>query len=309
MQKIIIILLIGIMLFGCINLNPGKTNTTGWLPAQNNTQPVANNTTVVAPAKNCTDSYGIPPLKDGTLSKSSTLSITTNCASGKTLSAYVDGLKTDEKTVNSDSETINLKVIASKDGTQKVEIRSNSKIILTKDWKVAQLGYTEIKGLENDPISIKQWKAIGFDVENPITLRTISLYMKRLTHNIMTNTEILVELHSDKNGNPGDGIIATANKNLTDSTLTYNWINFKLNKSATLAKGKYWIVIKITQPTTPLVSDVVNIHYISIDKTKDGNADHRQMDLNRNDEQETWEQTSWKPLAYDKRYLFKVSTN
>lgn len=310
MQKIIAIALIGVLLFGCINTNTdGKTNSSSsWLPTQNKTQ-ATKNTTTVAPVKKCSDSYAISLLKNGTLSKSSVMSITAKCATGKIISAYVDGIKTDEKTVNSDSETVNLKLMASKDGTQKVEIKSNSKIILTKDWTVEELGYTKIKGLENDPISVKQWKAIGFEVENPVTLRSADLYLKRLTHNIMEKSEIIIELRSDNNGNPSDGIIASAKKNLTDTTLTYNWINFKLNKSSTLAKGKYWIVTRITQPTTPLVSDVVNIHYTSIDKTKPGNANHRQMDLKRNDKKGIWEQTSWKPLAYDKRYLFKMSTN
>lgn len=313
MQKTIIALLLGILLFGCINLGGTKTtdNSTSTVSSEQNKTSNNNQTDNSKSGllnKPCNENYLFSQLDSGVLSKDTAFVVTASCASGKKVAIYLDNSQLEEKTISSDASipmTFTLK--PKKDGTLKVEVKADGSTVYSKEWEVKPIGFTDTSGSENDPVSIKQWKAVAFDVDNTITAKTIRLYMRRLNYNILSDTEVFVELRSNNNGNPADGVLASSKRYLNETTLTDNWILFKLDKATTLAKGKYWIVMKIAQPSSPIVSDVVNIHNLPIDKNRAGNDYHKQMTLNRNEDKGIWEETSWQPLSYDKKYCFKVS--
>jgi hypothetical protein len=314
-RSIIAVIIIGILLFGCISMptigKPANVTTNkSQVITQNQTPVVTQNTTQPIQTKSCSDSYAFSQLSNSTLSKSATFAMTATCASGKKIAVYTDDVKIGEKIVATDAATaLSFGLVAAKDGKSKIEVKANDALVHTAEWITAPIGHLDTNGLAIDPVSIKQWRAIAFDVDNTIIANTVSMYMKRIEYNLMNDTEILIELRSDNNGNPGDGVLTNSRLNIAKTTMTNNWINFALSKPITLTSGKYWLVVKMTHPTSPLVSDVVNIHYTSKGNSNPANDYHRQMDLRRNVKTDTWEQTSWEPLTYDRWYTFRVSAN
>lgn len=297
MKRIFLVLMSMILIFGCIEQpSPGANVTTGNLTAP--TAPSVNQTT--APAKNCTPSYSFTTLKTASLSGSGVLSVTASCAANKKLVVSINGKTAGASTIPSDSAIVNFNLVASDDGTNKVVVKSDGNTVHSVTWSITSIGHFDTSGKDNDPISIKNWKAIALNVSNPIEVKQVSAYMKRLS-SLTLGSNIVLELRKDSAGEPG-AHVANTSIPITKATLTPNWIYFPID--ASLQKGRYWLVFKVDKE-----GDYVNIHYTPVDKQKKGNADHLYMDLVKNEIKQTWEQTKWGRLSFDRKYVFKVSTS
>ena len=290
-----------VLLFGCIQI-PGlgkSPNST----AGNATVPIApsvpsgNQTTEPA----CSPSYSTSSIKAANLSGTGALSVTASCATNKTVAVYVDGVFASQASVPSDPAVLNFNLIAATDGTSTVEAKADGASIGTATWTISPIGFTDTSGTDVDQISINHWKAIAFEAENPVTVRKVSAYMKRLD-SLQFGSNIILEVRADSSGEPGSTVLAKSTFPMKNATLNYNWIDFPL--SASLAKGKYWLVFSVDKD-----SDFIYINYFTVDKKKVGNADILKMDLVRNADTQNWDQTSWGKLTYDRRYAFMVSAN
>jgi hypothetical protein len=251
----------------------------------------------------CEPSYQFGQLTDGVLSKSSELIATVECAGGETFAVNVGGTPaTTTKVVTNDSQQVRLKVPALKDGTVKVAVDSGGKTLFSKDWKVKPLGSEDAGGLDTDAVSFKEWRTMAVDVENEVTVSGVRAYVKRLEWKTQPGTVIVIELSADSGGSPGEPV-ATVEKPINATTLTDNWVNFEFVQKHPLAPGRYWLTLKIKQSeNVNLVSDVLQVHYTTLDKQKPGNDYTREMKLSVDEKTGKATETQWQPLPYDKMY-------
>jgi len=294
MRRILFILLAGLLLFGCFGIGGGKPTGGGTTPQVPGTTP---------PAETCTPSYTFSELSTGTLSKTATLVATVTCAAGKTLDVTLDGqsVMTAGATTNA-TTPIELEFAPTKDGTVKVEVKSDGETVLSRDWSVRPLGNEDTGGLDTDGVSFKEWRAMALDVENAITPGKVKIFMKRMTFKTQEGTTIVVEIRSDNGGKPGN-VVSSVTKPFTIATQTDNWISFEFDQKPTLSPGKYWVVMRVEQTEdVNLVSDVAYVHYSVIDKQSPGNDYTREMKLSVNEQTGFASETSWQPLTYDREY-------
>jgi len=290
-----------VLLFGCIQI-PGlskSSNVTSKNVSVSNIPAATTGNETIEPT--CSPSYSMSSLKAANLSGTGALSVTASCATNKTVAVYVDDVLASQASVPSDPAVLNFNLIAANDGTSTVEVKADGSTIGTTNWTISPIGFTDTSGTDVDQISIKHWKAIAFNVQNPVTVKKASAYMKRLDA-LQFGSNILLEIRADSSGEPGSTIVAQSAFPMKNATLSYNWIDFPV--SASLAKGKYWLVFSVDKD-----SDYIYIRYVTVDKKKAGNADHLEMDLVRNDDTQSWDQTTWSTLPFDRRYAFIVSAN
>jgi hypothetical protein len=70
------------------------------------------------------------------------------------------------------------------------------------------------------------------------------------------------------------------------------------------------VVLKIEQTEEiNLVSDLIQLHYVTVDKTAPGNDHTKQMILNVDEKTGMASETSWEPLHYDKEYNIVLTTS
>jgi len=306
MKKLLLLVLVSAMLlFGCVQIPVGPSGPTGNLTIPN-VSGVVNQT--LPPAQTCSPSYTVTPPAPAALSASAPMSVSATCAADKLVTVELNGAQVASASVPAgDSALLNFNLVASPDGTDKIVVKSDGSQVYSADWTVTPIGYFNTAGTDNDQISIKNWKAVAFNADNPITITKVGAFLRRLQSQTLAGSEIVAEIHPDSNGVPGDTIVATGSVPITSATLTPNWVSIPV--SAQLQQGRYWIVFHVYQPGTVVVSDSVNIQYFAVDKTKPGNANHMKMDLTLNNVQNTWEPTTWQPLAYDRNYAFSVSAS
>jgi len=293
MRNVIILLLAAALLFGCTG--GGQTQTPGGstpqIPGTGPSQP------------ECSPSYAFSDLDAGTLSESANVVATVTCADGKTLSLKVDGAEAASMTVSGNAtQPLNLGFYPKKVGTLKVTIDSGAETLYSRDWSVNSLGSEDISGLEYDGVSFKEWRAMAMDVQNPITPDRVRVFMKRIASKTQKGTLVVLDLRQDAGGKPGS-VVAMVKKPINATTMSDNWINFDFDSPPTLSAGKYWVVVRIEQSeNVNLVSDVVNVHYVSGDKQSEGNTYTKQMLLDVDMISGMASETSWQPLSYDRTY-------
>jgi hypothetical protein len=296
MKQILLVLLAAFLLFGCFGIGGGGKNGTGTpeVPQLPGTTP---------PVEQCSPSYSFSELGDGMLSKTATIVATVTCAAGKQLTVSLDGEVVKTTSVDTNATTpVTLEFAPTTDGTVNVVVKSDSESVFSREWSVKPLGNENTIGLETDGVSFKEWKAMAVDVENTITPGRVRAFMKRISFKVQPSTNLIVQIRSDSNGNPGN-VIASVTKPFTVATQTDNWINFDFDSKPTLAPGRYWIVMKVEQTEdVNLVSDVAYIHYVSVDKQAPGNDYTREMKLSVNEQTGFASETSWQPLSYDREY-------
>ena len=308
MKRILFVIAAALLISGCVNVPGGLQNATKNLtvPTLPNASNVAGAVANATQQPSCSPSYSFSAPKAAVLSGTGSLSGTATCAANKVVTVYVNGVQVGQSTVSGDPSQLNFDLAATMDGTNKVTVDSDGAEVYSADWTVSPIGYTTTAGTDNDQISVKNWKAVAFDVDNPITVKAVGAYLRTLQTSTLLNTSVVVDIRSDSGGNPGS-VVATASLPITQVTMTPNWINFPVD--AQLSKGRYWVVFRVDQQASQLLSDSVNILYVTVDKGKPGDADHKKMDLVRNDQTETWDQTTWGPLAYARNYAFTVSAS
>jgi hypothetical protein len=225
------------------------------------------------------------------------------CVAGESVVAKVDGVAVASASVTTNAtQEVKLGIPAKEDGAHKVTVEIGGTPLFSNDWSVKPLGTTDIKGLETDAISFKEWRGIAVDIDNPITAARVRAYVKTQQFHLQPSSQILMEIRKDNGGKPGD-IVAYVRQPIKAVTQTDNWLNFDLDPAKTLESGRYWIVMKVEQTEdVNLVSDLVQLHYVVVDKTASGNDHTTQMLLNVDEKTGMASESSWTPLNYDKEY-------
>lgn len=296
MKKILLILLTVVLLFGCIGGPSAPSNGTPQINLTNVTQAI--NETVTTVTQGCSPSYSVTPPNSAKLSSSGTLAVTAKCASKKTVKVLLNGAEVGSTTVpEGDSAVLNFNLISSPDGENSLEVTADGSQVFSGKWDISPLGYSSTAGSDNDMISIGRWKAVAFEVSNPVAVKKAGAYLMRLT-SMTYGSNMVVDIRSDSSGKPGD-VVATSSLPINASTLTPNWVYFPI--ATQLQKGRYWLVLRDDG------KDEYNIRYITVDKLKPGNPNHMKMDLTKNEDTGVWSETQWTPLAYDRDYSFVIS--
>lgn len=304
MRAIILLILASLLVFGCMGF--GGTHTTTSATGGTPSQPTGGTPSGGQPAS-CTPAYSFSDLSDGVLSKQTTLVATVTCAAGKKIVVKLDGVEAASATATSNSTSpLQLPIAPKKDGTVKLTVESDGTTVLSKDWTVAPLGSSDTKGLEYDSISFKEWRAVGFNVDSTISVDNVRMFLKRIASKTQPGTNLLVEIRSDDNGNPGE-VLASVRSPINVTTLSDNWITFAFDQKPQLTPGRYWVVLRVEQTEeVNLVSDAVVLHYVTGDRQAQGNADTRQMLLSVDMKTGMASETSWAPLSYDRTYAVTI---
>jgi hypothetical protein len=311
MKWIIALLLASVLMLGCTGGapqaqgTPAASNGTGPAAQQNQTQQAQGQQQAAAQA--CTPEYSFSELPDGTLAKTAHLTGTAACAAGSRLAVKLDGTVVAMETVAAgESAAFDIAFVPGKEGAVKLTVESDGTGVLSKDWNVAPLGSSDTKGMENDAISFKEWRGMAFTTEGQLQVSKVKLFLKRLQSTTQPGTTLALDIRADSGGNPG-GIIATVERPLNVTTLSDNWVAFEFAQPQSLAPGKYWAVLRVEQnEDVSLVSDVVNLHYVTVDKKSPGNDYTRQMMLSVDQKTGAASETSWAPLAYDRVYSMTI---
>jgi hypothetical protein len=296
MRYIAVIVLAAILVFGCAG--PAPPAVPGATP------PIAPGGPEPGPSgEECTPSYSFSDLDGGVLSKTSSIVATVTCAAGKSIVVKLDGVQAASVLPESNATApIKLEFYPRTEGTLKLTVESDGETVYSRDWAVVPLGNDETKGLENDAVSFKEWRAMAVDIENPISADKVRIFMKRIDEKTQPGTEIVVEIRDDKGGNPGN-VISSVRRPTNVTTLSDNWITFDFEDDPALGKGRYWIVMRVDQTEgVTVVSDKVNVHYVPVDKQAEGNDYTRQMMLEVNQQTGEASETEWTPLSYDRIY-------
>ncbi len=297
MRNLLLFALAAMLVFGCTGTQtqPGGQQTGGpSVPQIPGTGPVA---------EECSPSYSFSDLEPGTLSETAVVIATVTCADGETLSLKVDGAEAASVTVQGNAtQPLRMEFYPGEVGTLAVTIENGAQTLYSRDWSVNSLGSEDTKGVEYDGVSFKEWRAMAVDVENPISPDRVRVFMKRLASKTQPGTEIAIDIREDDGGEPGQ-VVATVKRPINATTMSENWINFDFAKAPSLSKGTYWIVVRIEQTENVyLISDMVNVHYVTGDKQSEGNDYTRQMLLSVDSVSGMASETSWEPLSYDRTY-------
>jgi len=292
--------------FGCIGSQllgnqPQGGNKSVNLPSIPGTTP---------PVEECTPSQTFSEPADGVLSQTTELVATVTCAAGKQIVVKVDGEPIVTTSVDTNAtQPVKLDIPATKDGAHTLTVDIGGETLLSRDWNVQPLGNTEVKGLETDAISYKEWRAMAVDIGNPISAARVKAYLKTQQPMTHPDTNIVMEIRKDNGARPGD-MVTSVRKTIKAVTQTYNWINFDLDPAQTLQPGRYWIVLKVEQTEdVNLASDIVQLHYTTVDKTSPGNDHTKQMLLSVDTKTGLASEAQWQPLAYDKEYNIVLTTS
>lgn len=296
MRTIIISLLAVFLLLGC---------AAGELPEA----PEVTGIATAEEAFECTLDTSFSGPDAGTFGKTERLTGSVTCGAGKQFELKVDGETVETQTVEgNETTTVVFDVPGTREGTLEVGISSEGQTLYTTGWEVATLGNSDVSGVDYDAISFKQWRAMAFDIEAPVDVGRIDVYMKLLEGRTEEGTNIILEIREDDGGEPG-GLVDSVKIPITDVTLTYNWIHFDFGPKAHLEEGRYWVVTMVEQTeNVKLVSDNVMLHYVTIDKYTPGNDYTLQMLLDVDEKTGFASETSWEELSYDREYNIVVKS-
>lgn len=303
MKYLIAFLLAALLIFGCV----GGPST----PSQSNTnQGTPSIPGVGQPAAQCTPSQTFSDLPNAVLSSTTQLTATVTCYDGSSIVVKVDGQPVVTQAVTGNAtQAVQLGIPATTDGAHNVSVEIGGQSLLSKAWTVAPLGNPDVKGLETDAVSFKEWRAEAVDVQNPITAARVKAYLSTQQSTTEPNSHIVMEIEKDNGGNPGD-VVATVKQPIKVVTQSDNWINFDLDPAVTLQPGRYWIVFSVEQTQdVNLVSDLVQLHYVTVDKTASGNDHTTQMLLNVDPKSGMASESQWTPLSYNREYNIVLTTS
>lgn len=310
MKNLIVLILAAFIMVGCIGGIGGQQQTKGQADGIAPQIPqIPGKGTESGEAQLCSPSYSFSEPQTGVLSKTSSITATVTCAAGKKIAVKLDGVEVASKSAATNgTEPLKIEFAPARDGTIKLTVESDGEVVYSKDWKVNPLGNNNTSGLDYDSVSFKEWRAMAVDVENTIRPSRVRIYMKRIAYKTQPNTEIVVEIRDDNAGKPGR-VVSSVKKLINVTTLSDNWINFDFDQKPTLSPGRYWITVRIEQTeNVNLISDVVNIHYVVVDKQSPGNDYTRQMMLDVNPATGFASETEWTPLSYDRAYAIVLTT-
>ncbi len=301
MRYIAFVILAAVLLFGCTGGGQQPAAQGG------NGSPAGGGTAGPQPSggEACAPSYSFSDLQDGVLSQTSTLVATVTCAAGKKLTVKLDGNDVADQSVDTNATTpVKLGFYPRYEGTEKLTVESDGEVVFSRDWNVTPLGNGDTSGLDYDSVSFKEWRAMAFDVGNPIALDKIKIFMKRIDFRTQSDTKIDIQVRdaSGPGGMPGN-VLASSISPINVTTLSDNWVTFSFPNKPALQSGRYWVVMKIDQSQdVNLVSDTVTVHYSTIDKTAPGNNYTAQMYLNVDTHTGMASESQWQPLTYDRAY-------
>lgn len=304
MRYVILLGLAAILLFGCTGAPAAPSG-----PKANGTVPSVPGITDTPAADACTPSYSFSEPAGGTFGKKASVTATATCAAGSKIAVLIDGVEAAGETPSTnDTQPVKLEFVPAKAGTVKLTVESDGQTVFSRNWSVKPLGSEDTSGLEYDSASFKEWRAMAVDVEGPIKPGRVRMFMKRIDFRTQPETEILVELRDDDDGDPGD-VLASVKRPINVTTLSDNWISFDFDTKPSLSKGRYWIVLSIEQTeSVKLVSDKVNIHYVAVDKQSVGNDYTRQMLLDVDKTTGYASESEWTPLSYDRVYSIVLTS-
>lgn len=304
MKNVFLALVLAFLLFGCIG-EPAAPQE----PADNVSDGVEvtdDEEPYTGPL--CEPDYSFSEISTATLSQAVPFRVNAACADGKTVFLVLNGDTVGTYGVEGNEEVIiNFQLVALKDGANEVKVLADEDSIYQKAWDVLPLGNIEFSSTDYDSISIKDWKAVSFDVENSIKVTNVKAFLRRLYYQVKPGTMIVLELRNDANGNPSEGVVASTSKPLDVATLNERWLTFDFDSPVSLNEGKYWLVFKVTQEADAIVSDVVNLYYLPVDKESPGNDYTRVMRLEWDELNEIYLESSWEPLPFDKNYAVVLS--
>ncbi|MFN7991349.1 MAG: choice-of-anchor R domain-containing protein [Candidatus Micrarchaeia archaeon] len=297
MRYLAIFLLAAVLLFGCTGGGTGtpKNGTTagpGPLPGPS------------GGPEECKPSYSFSDPQDGVTSMTSSITATVTCAAGKSIVLKLDGKEAASATPDTNAtEPLKLEYFPSYDGTIKLTVESDGDVVYSRDLKVVPLGNEDTKGLDYDSVSFKEWRAMAFDVGNDgIKADKVRIFMKRIDFRTQPSTNIVVELRKDQGGKPGS-VVSSVTRPITVTTLSDNWITFDFQDNPSLAKGRYWVVMRVEQTEeVNLISDKINVHFAAGDRQTTGNDYTKEMLLSLNEQTGIASETQWQPLSYDRSY-------
>jgi len=296
MRNLLIFAFAALLVFGCTGTAPQSGGATGG--------PAAPQLPGTGPAvEACPPSYSFSDLEAGTLSETAAVIATVTCADGETLSLKVDGVEAASASVQGNAtQPLRMEFYPKEVGTLSVSIENGAETLYSRDWSVNSLGSEDTKGVDYDGVSFKEWRAMSVDVENQISPDRVRVFMKRLASKTQPGTLIAMDIRKDDKGKPG-AAVATVKKPINATTMSENWINFDFDTAPVLAKGTYWLVVRIEQSeNVNLISDMVNVHYVTGDRQSDGNDYTKQMLLDVDMVSGMASETSWQPLSYDRTY-------
>ncbi len=302
-----------LVLGGCIS-GPSGGNITEESPIRLNVSENENQLPVItqpSQSEQCEPTYQFSELPtNGILGRSARFSVTSRCASGKTIILNIDEKREiGGQITNDDPVVFNFILLPAREGTKQLVVWSDNDVIYNRTWVVVPLGSMDTSGNKNDPVSVKEWIATRFDIDGTVNVKSVGAYMKRLYSQTMQSSMVVAEIHPDDNGRPGENQLAVSIIPITETTLTANWIYFNFPQTVTLERGSYWVVFRVTQETQDqIVSDVVNIHYtFNGDTTKPASNNIKKMNLQWDNSKRRFAETSWEPLAYDRTYAVILS--
>lgn len=294
-MRLVLLLLSAILIFGCTGQSGPAAPSQGGQPSG----PVGPTGEVTE----CPPDYSFSELDDSAFGSDESLVATVTCAGGKTLSVKVDGKTVSSKTVEDNSTTpIDFRVPAMRDGTLKVTVEDDGQTLYSRDWEVAELGNSDTFSTGYESFSFKEYVAMSFDVENEVELGRVRAYLKRQNSQTKPNSKIVMEVRKDNSGEPGD-LLTSKVLDITDTTLTPNWIKFDLDNKLKLKPATYWVVFRVDQTEElSLISDVVTVHYAIIDREAEGNDYTKRMILDVDEKTGEASETSWEKVSYDREY-------
>jgi len=309
MKRVFIFGIMVMLLFGCLGTPETKPTTTGNTTIGTNLTQNTSTAGKVTTDTNCNPEYTYGTMTAATLGDSGTFTISTKCAVGKQISVAVDGTVSATKTVSSNPETLTYSLAAKKDGTIVVTVGVDGTQTHATNWTISEIGFKKTSTMDNDALSLKRWAGMQFSTSNAITVKTVKAYMKILGKVTHPDTDVIAEIRNDQNGKPGSTVLGSSTLAIGNFTVNERWISFPLATAATLSPGKYWVIMKVTTDGGDLIVDDVYWQYVSDDKTKVPNDHVMEMTLTRNSQTQTWEETTWQKLTYDRDYSYTISAN
>ncbi|MEW6722499.1 MAG: hypothetical protein AB1324_04505 [Candidatus Micrarchaeota archaeon] len=299
MRYIALFVLAALLVFGCAGAPPAQQPGTGGTPQV----PGVPGT----PAEECTLSQSFSDPAEGTLAQQAGVVGTVTCAANKTIEVKLDGETVASMMPETDADQpVKLEFAPAKDGTLKLTVEIDGETVYSRDWVVKPLGNPETKGTENDAVSYKEWRAQAIDVGGPFELGRIRVFMKRFDFRTQEGTKIVVEVREDSAGKPGS-VVSSVERPMNVTTLSENWINFDFQDKPALSEGRYWVVMRVAQTKdVKLASDIINVHYVALDKQAPGNEYTMEMRLTTDQVTGEASETSWQPLSYDRSYSIIV---
>lgn len=303
MKKMLLFILAASLMLGCLDSGEAPQ-----APSGNITIPGIGGATPSGPS--CTTpSYSFSKLEDGTFGQETDLVATVSCAAGERMVVSVDGEEVDSETLTTNATTlVSFKVVGIKDGKPKLTVTSGGNTLLSKDWDVGPLGDDDTSGLGYDSVSFKEYRGMAVDVESTVDAGQVRIFMKRMQSRTTPGTMIIVEIREDESGGPG-AVVGTSTKPITATTLSDNWIKFDFDPELSLDEGRYWITVRVNQTEdTSIVSDVVSIHYRTVDSQEAGNDYTTEMRLSVDEKTGIATETQWKGLSYDRVYTIVLGS-